>query len=365
MFETIIPKIIKPEEAEIKSHNFMMLKTKEPQDNAIFEMERGAGDYLYKKLGIKPATSKEVNKLSETTWKNLLQILLDYCKDDKVPFTLLDENTVYLATAQNDLVDIFQARGPEDLEEFSEKLEKYVIDVTTNEKTSKFYTDGKDGTVKLVCYDSKADLPNEEYTPVVILELNTRKSIYKVYTGILIYNEFTFIPSIEPSIDVDKFNKFIRQFDLNETLEYSKQQSEEVYSTYKQLVDNDLEISARELLQLLRVVGYKLKLKDDNQIDEIENLNDEEANAEIQDFFNTFCLTTNETAQEILSLSNLQKIFRYNKLTFMQLLKILSKEYLEFEGSKITAKVLGDIIINIFTKSTDKNQCEVIKKEIK
>lgn len=368
MFENIIVKRIKPDKVVWDNPKYIHLINNNNQDpnKDVYSICKGAENYLSKKVRLKPNTSKEVYKLSDNIWKQLITLQLDKCKsEDKELFDLESENTIYLATDNNNLVDVFTSNSEDELNEFEERLNKYMLDVTTSERTKKFFTDGKDDTIKLVCYSKDANLPEEEYTPVVLLELNTEKSVYKVYTGILIYKTFTFIPSLDPFIDEDKFSRLIWKLDISEALELSTERSEELYNTYKQLLENDLEISAREMLHLLKNVGYKIQLKDDSSIGEIENLNDEAANAEIQNYFNSFSLVTNESAQQIMSLSEIQKVFRYNKITFMEMLKILSKEYLEYEGSKITARILGDLIINVYAKTTDKNQSELIKHEIK
>lgn len=368
MFESIVVKRITPKKVIWENPKYIYLLNDDNEDTNknAYKICKGAENYLCKKVRLKPNTSKEVYKLSKEIWNELINLQLDKCKtEDKELFDLENENTIYLATDTYNLVDTFTIMNTEELHSFEDKLNKYMLDVTTSERTKKFFTDGKDGTIKLVCYSKDANLAEEEYTPVVLLELNTEKSIYKVYTGILIYKTFTFIPSLDPFIDEDRFSKLIYKLDIEDVLEISTQRSSELYNIYKQLLQNDLEISAREMIHLLKNVGYKIQLKDDSSIGEIENLNDEEANIEIQDFFNSFKLVTNESAQQIISLSEIQKVFRYNKITFMEMLKILSKEYLEFEGSKITASILSDLIINVYSKTTDKNQSELIKHEIK
>ena len=57
-------------------------------------------------------------------------------------------------------------------------------------------------------------------------------------------------------------------------------------------------------------------------------------------------------------------MFRYNELTLLDLLSILSKEYLNYEGSKITADILNSIVFNLLDKQNDKKQIESIKNEV-
>ena len=367
MFESIIVKGITPEKVTYDNPKFMYIEAynSTDEDRTDFTICKGAETFLTKVMGIKPNTSKEVYKLSDDIWRQLKNKLLDDAANNlQSPFKLESENTLFFCSERGCLVDITEVHSDEELQNYKDKLDKYVLDITTNEYTNKFFTDSKDDTLKLVCYSKTADLVNDDYTPVVLLELNMEKSKFRGYAGILIYKEFTFVPAVEPFIDADRFSNFIRNFDLNNCLEYAIENGENIYNNYKQLLENDCEISVRELLNILNSVGYKLTLQDDNQIGEVKNLSDEHANMEIQNFFNTFNLVTNESAREIISLSELQKIFRYNKLTFMDVLKILSKEYLEYDGSKINAEKLNEIIFSLYSKYTDKIQAELIKKEI-
>ena len=125
-----------------------------------------------------------------------------------------------------------------------------------------------------------------------------------------------------------------------------------------------MEISVRELTSLFKKVGYKIELDSEDAIQPIANITDDESNQLIQNFYNTFRFTTGETALEILQLSEFRKTFRYNKITLLDALSIMSKEYLTYTGSKITAELLGDIVYKLYdAKSVDKIQVETIKHE--
>lgn len=371
MFESMLIKIIKPKEITWNRPKSIYLRTDEDvQKPHEYEylIYKGADNFLHKQLDIKPSTSKEVFKKSEDIWKQLKDIQLTKAadnSDERYRFSLDKESIVYLIDDYKNLIDVFDVRDKENLKEFKDKLEKFTLDITTNTKTSKFFTDGKNGLIKLICYDAKADLPKQDYTPVVLIEYNNEKSQYKVFTGILIYETFTFVPSISSYIEADRLSDFIKVVDIDEALKYSTETGLDLYNSYKSFEENPVEISARELISLLKKVGYKLELKTDDQLDVIENISDEVSNTKIQNFFNTFTLTTGETAHDILSLSELKKIFRYNKLTLLEVLSILSKEYLTYDGSKITADLLGSLVFNLYDKQNDKRQAESIKKEMK
>lgn len=369
MFEAMLVKSIKPKEIVWDNPKYMCLKIeKEDEKLDRYDFYKGADNFIHKQIDIKPSTSKEVFKKSESIWNQLKDIQLDKAADNpdkRFQFTLDKETLVYLVDDYKNIVDMFDAKTLEFEEDFNEKLEKFTLDITTNTKTNKFYTDGKGGLVKLICYDSKANLPKEAYTPVVLIEYNNEKSQYKVFTGILIYETFTFVPSISSYLEADKLSDFIRSIDIDEALLYSKENAEELYNSYKSFGENPVEISARELISLLKKVGYKLELKTDDQLDAIQDISDETSNQKIQNFFNTFTLITGETAYDILSLSELKKIFRYNKLTLLEVLSILSKEYLTYEGSKITADILGSLVFNLYDKQNDKRQAESLRNEIK
>lgn len=365
MFDSILGKVVKPEEVywnEPKYINFVI-----DGEQKTSEIYKGADIFLHKKLDIKPGTSKEVYKKSQDIWKNLRDCQLSKLKDnpDSRDYFALDKDSlVYILDNRDDLIDVFDAYNLEGVQKFKDSLEKFIIDITTIEKTKKFFADGKGDIIKLICYDSSADLPNEEYTPIVLFEMSNKKSEYKVYTGILIFKTFTFIPSMGEYLNCDCYSDLIKMIDLSVALDYSKSKALDLYDAYKSFQQNPVEVSARELISLLKKVGYKLELLEDNSLNSISAIDDEESNKKIQNFFNTFKFTTGESAYDILALTELKKIFRYNKLTLLDTLSILSKEYLSYEGGKITADILSGIVYNLYDKQNDKRQSESIKNEI-
>lgn len=366
MFEAIIPRMVKfnsvkwtgPESLEIDE---------EGNENTHFKMLKGAETYLHKQIGLKTSTSKDVFKLSESIWNQLQKSQLSKSESDpnmSTRFYLDKPSLVYLSDDYNQIIDVFDAINEESKTEFEEQLQKFILDITTRDKTNKFYADGRDGLVKLICYKAGSVLPEQEYTPIVLLEINNNKSTYSAYTGILIYKSFTFIPAVSCLLSEDKLSDFIKYLNIDDALKLSEESSAELYESYQQFEQNPIEVSARELIKILNKVGYKLSLKDDNQLDAIDKMMDEENNAKIQNFFNTFTLKTNETAYDILALPELKKIFRYNSLTLLDVLSILSKEYLSYEGVKITCDILGSIVYSLLDKNNDKKQSESIKEEV-
>lgn len=368
MFDTIVTKCIQPKSVEWEAPNKLVMEIKGEDKVEVYTLLKGAEDFLHKQIDVKVGTSKELYKKEQSIWKQFKDIQLDKCKDKpnlQDVFTLEGENVVYLVNDSKEVVDIMDFKDNSVLQNFIDLHQKYILDITTIEKTKKFFTDGKNGLVKLVCYDKNIDITQEEYVPVVILELNNNKSVYKVYSGIFMYDTFTFVPSISCDIEVNNLCRFITLFDMEESLKYAKDKSIDIYESYIRFKENPVEISVRELTNMLKKVGYKLELDDVDKLHPIENLNNEENNIKIQNFYNTFKDITGESALDILQLSELKKTFRYNKITLVELLSILSREYLEYNGSKITAEILGDIIFKLYnTKNIDKIQVESIKHEV-
>lgn len=368
MFESMLAKAIQPKQIIWDNPKKLDIKlNKEDPKYDTYEILKGAETFLHKQIDIKPSTSKEIFKKAEEVWKELKDIQLQKCQDnpdERNVFSLTKKTVLYLVDDYKNLIDIIDVKYEDAINEFKQALEKFTIDISTTEKTKKFYTEGKGGLIKLVCYDSKAVLPEQDYTPIVLIEFNNIKSTYIVYTGILIYRTFTFIPSISYFQKCDSLSDFIQSFNLDDAMIHTNEKAEELYNAYKTFEANPVEVSARELISILKKVGYKLELKTDDELDTIQDMTDEESNTKIQRFFNTFKFTTGETAYDILSLSELKKIFRYNKLTLLEVLEILSKEYLSYEGVKITGEVLSSLVYNLFDKQNDKRQAESIKKEI-
>lgn len=368
MFDQMMLKIIKPDNVNwIKPDALNINLTEDEPKNGQVYLMKGAESFLHSQIGIKTSTSKEVFKKVEKIWVELKDILLEKCAEEENPryqFDLNDSNTVYLADERLNIVDIFKCYSNEAYEEFKDKLEKYMLEVTTITTTKKFFAPHNKGYAKLVCYDKDIKLDEEPYAPVVIIEFNNNKSSYKVYTGILVYSAFTFIPSISSYMEYDHASEFINNFDMKTILEYSKTNAEDLYNWYTQFVENPVEISARELINILKKVGYKLELRDNDELLPIDKLTDDANNDKIQQFFNTFKFKTGESAYDILALSELKKIFRYNKLTLLDLLGILSKEYMGEYGDKINMDILATLSYNLRDKQNDKRQAESIKKEM-
>lgn len=370
MLEVLGTKCVIPKSVEWVSPTRMILKLDDDKDSiADCKLLKGALDYVHKMIGLKVATSKEVYKKSQETWKELIQIQLNEVNnvmDETQKFYLGKPTMVYLLDSDYNIVDIRDFRTLNAVEEFKEKHQIYTLEMTTITRTRKFFNDNETtGLVKLVCYDADADIVENSFTPVIIFELNNKKSKYSVYTGILIYDCFTFFPTPSVVTSDESLIDFINDFEIDRYIEYSNENSNALYENYQASVDNSVEISARELTSLCRKVGYKLELESDVKLHPIENMSDEENNIRIQQFYNTFSAITGETTYEILKLSELRKTFRYNKLTLLEVLGIMSKEYLTTSGSKVVADILCDISYKLMNSlDNDKSQIEDVKRDV-
>lgn len=373
MFNEFLTNVTKPKKVEWSAPNKVYLDL---GDGTLkpFDLMKGAEEYLHKQIDIKVSTSKEVFKKAESVWGELRDIQLQKCKDNpnvNERFDLEAPSVMYLTTVgsddrqHGDIVDIIDLKK-NDVEEFEDIVENFKLLVTTMVKTRMFFQDSKGGLQKFVLYDKDANIENDEYTPIVMLELNHEKSNYKVYSGILLYKPFIFIPAFSSDLEEKKYYDFLRRFNVDEMLSYTKERGEEVYNSYLEFEKNPVEISARELTSILKRVGYKLEIDDLDVLHPIENLDDEENNKMVQDFYNTFKFSTGETAFDIIKMSDFRKTFRYNKVTMLDVLAMLSKEYMKYEGSKITADILGDIVYKLYARSSaDKEQVKQIENENK
>ena len=371
MFSEFLTDVVTPVDIDWCSPNKMLCDLGD--GFKTYKLLKGAEEYLHKQIDVKTSTSKEVYKKDETIWKELRDIQLQRCKDnpnERERFEMTSPSVVYLTTLNSndmqtgEIVDIIDLKS-EDVEEFRDLVNQFNINITTMNTAKKFFQSGKGGIYKFVCYDKEANVENDKYTPIILLELNHEKSIYRLYSGILLYSEFIFIPSVSCDLEDKKYYDFLKHFNMREYLDYSKERAEELYQSYLKFKENPIDVSARELTTLLKKVGYKLELDSVDKVSPIENLIDEQNNQKIQDFYNTFKNTTGETALDILNLSDFRKTFRYNKITLLDVLAILSKEYVTYEGSKITAEILGDVVYKLYsTNSADKSQVTQIEKEI-
>lgn len=369
-FENKPTKCVIAKEVEWNSPDRISLDLGDGEGFKIYELLKGAEDYLHKELGLKTATSKEVYKKSEPIWKELKDVLLDKCLDkprDIDIFKLNKETLAYIVNDDGYVIDIDDLKTDTMLEEFKDSHEKFNVNLNTKAVASGIFQDCKGGLSKYVRYAPDVDITKEDYVPVVIMELNFLKSTYKAYSGILIYKNFTFIPALSADIEDTKFTDFVKRFDMSELLKYSQDRGEELYESYLRFKENPVEISAREMTALFKKVGYKIEFDgDETKIKPIEQLNDEESNLRVQEFYNTFKQVTGESAFEIVQLTDFKKIFRYNKMSILDMLAIMSKEYLTYGATKITADVLGDIVYKLYgSNAADKSQVTAIEQELK
>lgn len=356
MFESIVTKCIHPQQAKLTHNDTLYITTEEDESDDYF-LYKGAETYLYTQLDIKPSTSKEVHKKSLNIWQELMDLQLLKIEETG-KFSLTKPTLVYLVDSYNHIVDMYNFNTEEAVKEFEQKHKQLIVELTTIHKTKKFYTDSKDETVKLICYNKEYDVTQKDYTPIVILELNTKKAIYSVYSGILIYNTFHIIPNLTPIIEkTNSLINLIHLFNMDEWLDFSEQQSESLYNSYKDF--QTVEISARELTRLVKSAGYKLKFNwETAELYPIDAINNTEDSEKIADFYNTF--NNGESAMDILELNEFEKTFKYNKLTLNEVLTIFSKEFLQYSGSKITIRTLIDIVVRLSSRTTDKNQADKV-----
>lgn len=367
MFDNYVTKFTKPTKVEWLSPSKMSLDLGDDAGVKVYDLLKGAETYIHGQIEIKLPTSKELYKKAEELWRQLRDKQLAKCMDrprEIEQFNLDKPTVIYLTNDSGEIVDMMDLLTEERVEEFKDKHHQFVLDMTTWQCTKKFFQDGKNGIVKFVCYDANADVEGADYTPIVIIEMNNIKSSYKVYSGILVFKDFTFMPSISCDLDTDSLYDFINRFNMKEFVEYSTERAPELYQSYMKFKENPYEISARELTALLKKVGYKFEFDSLDKIEPIENLVDEVSNKKIQDFYNTFTFKTSESAFDIMKLSDFRKTFRYNKVTLLETLGIFSKEYITYEGSKITAEILGDIVYKLYdTNNIDRAQVKLIEDE--
>lgn len=378
MLDTLVTKCVTPKAVTWDAPTKMTLDLGDEDGAQLYTLQKGALEYLHNKIEVKVSTSKELYKKSEEMWRQLRDNQLAEAKDKMVEadvFYLEKPTVFYLITDSRDIIDIIDFPSKEDYENFKLKHQNFNLDLTTMNKTRKILTEGTGGLVKFICYGKDIDITAVDYTPIVILECNNIKSKYLTYNGILMCDinredgdniVYNIVPSVSANLDEKCLSTLIEYFNMEKAIDFAKEKSEDLYKAYKEFQKNPIEISAREMTSLCKSLGYKLELDDGNTLHPFENMSDESNKMRIQRFYNTFVDVTGESAYEILQMSDLKRTFRYNNMTLIEMLTILSKEYLASSGSKITAEVLSDIVYKLYyNKNVDKVQSEDVKNDIK
>lgn len=369
-----VTSILLPKNAEWRSPKILMMDIDNDDGTMAYELLKGAESYIHKQVGIKNTTSKDLYKLSENIWNELRDLQLEKCNDRprmEENFDLTKSTVLYLSNSHKEIVDVMDVMYEDRLEQFKHKHQEFMLNLTTNRVAKQMFM-SHGNFFKFVCWDKNIDYITTKYIPVVFVEMNYDKSTYESYSGILVSNKvagervFIYVPSTSCDISDDSLYSFINRFNMEEALIRSTEKADELIEAYERFVANPIEISVRELTTLLRKVGYEIKPDDADNLAPIKDLIDEESKLQVENFYNTFRFVTGENVYDIMQLSDFRKTFRYNKLTILDVLGILSKEYMTYTGVKITAKILGDIVYKLYdTNSVDKSQVAIIEKEQK
>lgn len=359
--------------AEWQGYDCMKLKLEGVEEFSTYKLMKSAIQFLHAKIDVKPSTSKDLYKKEIEVWKTLKDKRLEELKMTE-NFELNSDLVCYLVEEdKKEIIDIISFKNESQKQEFELKYQQYNLDLYSVTKTHKIVNFAKIGLEKFIIYDKEADIENSDYTPVEILELSHKRARYFVYTGIIIpikretetRTRFLLMPNISATIKEDTFSGFIEAYDMSTVLNYAIEESGRMYNAYTEFKKENYEISVRELIVICKKLDYKLELKDSNTLKDINSIGDKDNNEIIQKFFSSFINATDESAYEILQMGDVKKSFRYNKLTILNVLYMLSIEYVEYANSKVTAEILGDLVYKLFHKQyVDKVQSESVKKEI-
>lgn len=378
MYDSLLTSCVAPKYISWDTPTLMTMDIDNGDGVKGYTLQKGAIDFLHGIIGVKSSTSKELFKKSPDVWKQFKEEQLAEARNMTElhsSFSLDKSTVVYLVTDSGDIADISDFYTDDNLEDFKIRHQSFKCELTSSERVSKIVADGSSGLYKFICYRSGKDIFKEDYVPIVILELNNAKSTYMAYNGIITckmpedYNvdktSYTIVPSINPNIDDKSLVSFILRFDMSAMMDYADEKAEDLYNSYCKFQENPVEISARELTSICKKLGYKLELSDEDSIVPFDNMADEDSIEKIQEFYDTFKFTTGETAYDILQMSDLKRAFRYNKLTLLDVLTILSKEYVFCSRSKVNADILSDIVYKLsYDKNMDKVQSDDVKNDI-
>ena len=320
-------------------------------EEKVYKLLKGAEDELHSKIDYKVSASRELFKKAVELWNELIATKLDSVS---LNFELDKDTVIYFMRdgSSNEIIDLMDAHTEDLYNEIIERHNKFIIDLTTSKVANKIFTIDDSDVWKFIFYDkSITDVSTQTYLPIVLLELNFKKSKYVAYCGIYIPATQTLFLRLGDIIARDRYGDMVYSFDLAKTLEISQECASDLYDNYKSVRNKPEKVSVRELVAILKTVGYKLEIDDVGDLMPIKKIYDEDNNQKILDYFNTFKFTTGESAWDIYKLTSFKQTFKYNKLTMLEVLEILSKEYLLKGGEKITGELLMNLSYRLFDKA--------------
>ena len=108
MFDLLSARPVEKEKVELVRPNEIKIfeeGEKEDSKGTIYTIEKSASKYLYKQLGISPSMSKDLYKLYEDMWKDLINRQLSEKDGKPAPFQFTDSDLRYVVDNDYSLID--------------------------------------------------------------------------------------------------------------------------------------------------------------------------------------------------------------------------------------------------------------------
>ena len=230
-----------------------------------------------------------------------------------------------------------------DLSQQMDKFDKFCEDVSAN------YFVNDVGTVQVSVTTDIAD----DFMSAVLVDMDISNGYYTMYSGV-IYNE-RIITIIKPIMETWTFEEFMSIVDIENEVSMSARMAENVRDLYDPSIADNMVMSVREVLDVIKQSRCDVMLDDDGFVSSIDGMS-RESSTVITRFINSFKLPY----KSLKKLRYLRKSLRYDSVTIDGMLEILSHEYFEHNG--VNANMISGLLKIYDSMESDRN---VLQAEIR
>lgn len=297
-------------------------------------LNKEASKYIYSRLGMSPSVSRKIYNLDNDIWRDLIKMRFDSSETDIHDLS----NYNYIINGSS-----IVAMTEMDLSQQMDKFDNFCEDISAS-----YYVND----VGVLQLSTLTDI-DDNFKSAVFVDMDILNGYYAMYSGV-IYND-RIITIIKPIMETWTFEEFMSIVDIENEVSMSARMSENIKDLYDPGIADNMVMSVREVLEIIKRSKCDVTLDDDGFVSSIDGMS-RESSIIITRFINSFKLPY----KSLKKLGYLRKSLRYDSVTIDGMLEILSHEY--FQSNGVNASMISELLKIYDSMESDRN---VLQAEIR
>lgn len=289
--------------------------------------------FIYQRLGVSYSVSNKIHNIDHNIWSEVFTPRLA----NRERINSLSDY-LYVVSGSGEVICITETNISKNVEDFKKAVEELNADVSYS----------RSGVVNIKFSTSI----REDLESVVYVEMDLVNGRYRVYDGVI--NGDRIIVVSNPVIDSIKFDEFIVALDIRSEVSMSSKLAENILSAYNKDTAEDMVMSVREVLDIVKMLGCKVDTDEDGFASEIFEVLVSSKETLVK-FFRSFDMPY----KSLKKLGYLRKSLKYGGMTIDTMLKLLSKEYVN-PNNNSSASTIASLLKIYYNRESDR---EVLESE--